>query len=128
MTDKEIMKALDICNSNSTCHICPYRKQMAADCVVLMMGDAADLIKRQQKEIERLQNSCKDCAGCTQWLCDCANTKDEAIREFMDKIVEKLSDHYRIVHSDEDLEWNRAISKAIEIVKRGVQNDRQNET
>ena len=55
MTDNEIIKALGICNSNSTCHVCPYRKQMAADCVVLMMGDALALIKRQQEHIEDLE-------------------------------------------------------------------------
>ena len=42
--------------------------------------------------------------------------------EEKEKLVEQLSDHYRIVYSDEDLEWNRAISKAIAFVK-GVQNE-----
>ena len=34
-----------------------------------------------------------------------------------EKIVEKLSSIFRIVESDEDLEWNRAIDKAISIVQ-----------
>ena len=34
------------------------------------------------------QNSCKDCAGCTQWLCDCSNVKAETV----DRIVEQLED------------------------------------
>ncbi len=36
-----------------------------------------------------------------------------------DKVVEQLSDKFRVVRTDEDLEWNRAIEKAIEIVKGG---------
>ncbi len=34
-------------------------------------------------------------------------------------VVEQLNDKYRVVRTDEDLEWNRAIEKAIEIVKGG---------
>lgn len=36
-----------------------------------------------------------------------------------DKVVEQLNDKFRVVRTDEDLEWNRAIGKAIEIVKGG---------
>lgn len=34
-------------------------------------------------------------------------------------VVEQLNDKNRVVRTDEDLEWNRAIEKAIEIVKGG---------
>lgn len=37
----------------------------------------------------------------------------------LDKVVDQLNDKYRVVRTDEDLEWNRAIEKAIEIVKGG---------
>lgn len=37
----------------------------------------------------------------------------------VDKVVESLENGYRDVSSDEDLEWNRAIDYAIEIVKGG---------
>mgnify|MGYP000936279780 CR=1 FL=1 len=36
-----------------------------------------------------------------------------------DKIVEQLSDKFRVVRTDEDLEWNRAMDEAITIVKGG---------
>lgn len=39
-----------------------------------------------------------------------------------DKVVEQLNDKFRVVRTDEDLEWNRAIGKAIEIVKGGGVN------
>lgn len=38
-------------------------------------------------------------------------------RKPMERIVERLNNKFRVVKSDEDLEWNRAINKAIEIVK-----------
>ena len=37
----------------------------------------------------------------------------------VEKVAEQLNDHFRVVRTDEDLEWNRAIGKAIEIVKGG---------
>ena len=36
-----------------------------------------------------------------------------------DKIVEQLNDKFRVVQTDEDLEWNRAMDEAITIVKGG---------
>ena len=37
----------------------------------------------------------------------------------MDKVVEQLNDNFRVVRTDEDLEWNRAMDEAITIVERG---------
>lgn len=36
-----------------------------------------------------------------------------------DKVVEQLNDEFRVVRTDEDLEWNRAMDRAITIVKGG---------
>lgn len=36
-----------------------------------------------------------------------------------DKVVEQLNDNFRVVRTDEDLEWNRAIDDAITIVEGG---------
>ena len=39
-----------------------------------------------------------------------------------DKVVAQLSDKFRVVRTDEDLEWNRAMDDAITIVEgRGVE-------
>ena len=35
------------------------------------------------------------------------------------KVVEQLNDKFRVVRTDEDLEWNRAMDDAITIVKGG---------
>lgn len=37
----------------------------------------------------------------------------------VDKVVEQLSDKFRVARTDEDLEWNRAMDDAITIVKGG---------
>lgn len=36
-----------------------------------------------------------------------------------DKVVNQLNDKFRVVRTDEDLEWNRAMDEAITIVKGG---------
>ena len=40
----------------------------------------------------------------------------------LDKIVDQLNDKFRVVRTDEDLEWNRAMDEAITIVKGGGVN------
>ena len=37
----------------------------------------------------------------------------------LDKVVQQLNDKFRVVRTDEDLEWNRAMDDAITIVKGG---------
>ena len=39
-----------------------------------------------------------------------------------DKVVEQLNDKFRVVRTDEDLEWNMAMDEAITIVKGGGVN------
>lgn len=41
-----------------------------------------------------------------------------------DKVVEQLNDKFRVVRTDEDLEWNRAMDEAITIVKGGGADER----
>ena len=36
-----------------------------------------------------------------------------------DKVVDQLNDKFRVVRTDEDLEWNKAMDEAITIVKGG---------
>lgn len=36
-----------------------------------------------------------------------------------DKVADQLNDEFRVVRTDEDLEWNRAMDRAITIVKGG---------
>ena len=43
----------------------------------------------------------------------------------MDKVVAQLNDKFRVVRTDEDLEWNRAMDDAITIVKGGGVNGKE---
>lgn len=40
----------------------------------------------------------------------------------LDNVVAQLNDKFRVVRTDEDLEWNRAMYEAITIVKGGGAN------
>ena len=44
------------------------------------------------KAMKENQCKCEDCAGCTVWKCDCANTRQQAIDEFVKKICEKYTE------------------------------------
>ena len=43
----------------------------------------------------------------------------------VDKVVAQLNDNFRVVRTDEDLEWNRAMDEAITIVKGGGVNGKE---
>lgn len=55
MTDNEIIKALECCNTNGGCTDCPLFEIKGRNCIVQLDIYAFDLIKRQQAEIERLK-------------------------------------------------------------------------
>ena len=74
--------------------------------------------------------SCDDCLANTAY----GETKEEAIEQWnrranklegqptaydVDKVVDQLNDQFRVVRTDADLEWNRAMDEAITIVKGG---------
>ena len=48
---------------------------------------------------------------------DCINRQPTAFD--VDEVTESLMNRFRVVYTDEDLEWNRAIDYAIKIVKGG---------
>ena len=48
---------------------------------------------RALKENER---NCKDCAGCTQWKCDCSNIRAKAIDDFAEKLKAEYDNNMRI--------------------------------
>lgn len=62
MTDNEIIKALECCNTAKTehhCDICPFYEY--EKCTVSMLDSAVDLIKRQKEEIEKLKETLHEC-------------------------------------------------------------------
>ena len=87
MTDNKIIKALECCKKND-CDNCPNG---FGNCYANLAGYALDLINRQRVEIEKLANKCDDCAGCTQWECDCSLIKDELVKEFANRLKAMLT-------------------------------------
>lgn len=59
----------------------------------------------------------------TMMLYEIADMIDGATTAYdTDKVVEQLNEKFRVVRTDEDLEWNRAMDEAITIVKGGGVN------
>ena len=84
MTDAEIIKTLECC-INDDCDNCPNG---FGNCEHNLAKLSIDLINRQKAEIERLTNKCEDCAGCSEWKCDCSNIRNYAIRDFAEILKE----------------------------------------
>ena len=62
----------------------------------------------------------------TMMLYEIADMIEDAPTAYdVDKVVEQLNDKFRVVRTDEDLEWNRAMDEAITIVKGGGVNGKK---
>ena len=62
----------------------------------------------------------------TMMLYEIADMIDGAPTSYdTDKVVAQLNDKFRVVRTDEDLEWNRAMDDAITIVKGGGVNGKK---
>ena len=56
----------------------------------------------------------------TMMLYEIADMIEDAPTAYnVEKVVAQLNDNFRVVRTDEDLEWNRAMDEAITIVKVG---------
>lgn len=104
MTDKEMIKAIECClKSPVDCDNCAYTKYPVRDCNTILKNDIADLINRQQQEIERLKADI-DVLKSELNDCECKNydlenhkiysesvmgkVRAEAIKEFAEKLKE----------------------------------------
>lgn len=103
MTDKEMIKAIECClKSPVDCDNCAYTKYPVRDCNTILKNDIADLINRQQQEIERLK--AENDKNFEKWEILDKRTKEryselyeeakgvvraEAVKEFAEKLKEK---------------------------------------
>lgn len=57
-----------------------------------ILCNALSLIKELTEENERLRGfnsaKCEDCAGCTQWKCDCSNIEAYTVRKMQERLKE----------------------------------------
>ncbi len=84
MTEEQIIGAAGICKTGN-CKGCPYHELYTASCINKLMEDVFDLIDRQKAEIERYKGVIKILEN------DVANAKYEAIKEFEERLKEKLN-------------------------------------
>lgn len=107
MTNKEIIKAFKCCNLVTySCEDCPFHKD--EKCTANNIGNIektiADILDRQQAEIERLKEGCKklvekqnlykeNMQATREYQIEQA--KAEAIKEFAERLMEKSINTYR---------------------------------
>lgn len=91
MTDEQIIKALDFCsNTLKPCEECPLPE--TDRCSLTLMRESLHIIESQQEEIEQWKEEANKYQN--MW---CATTediqmaKDEAVREFAEKLKEKAT-------------------------------------
>ena len=77
-----------------------------ADHLLFLLNSAIELRKKLRRNTSDLN-----------MMVDAVN--DEPTAYDPDKVVDQLNDEFRVVRTDEDLEWNRAMDRAITIVKGG---------
>ena len=113
MTDNEIIKVLEFCPEHNCDVECPLFN--TPYCVNVLMQNALDLIQRQQKKIESKING-------NFSLSVIKSAKDEAVKEFAYKVVERLE---RLPNVNSDY-WNFSDlidrDDALEIVKGGAED------
>ena len=83
--------------------------------VLLEQYNLKDATKYGNKDAEQQAHSYS-----TMMLYEIADMIEDAPTAYdTDKVVEQLNDKFRVVRTDEDLEWNRAMDDAITIVEGG---------
>lgn len=121
---EQIIKALELCSEdNCNRENCPLYEAYSYRCETQLMRDALLLIKeltedniygltakelaekceKLSEENERLRGfnlaKCEDCAGCTQWNCDCANIEADIKADTVRKMQEKLKGAFNFGHT-----------------------------
>ena len=94
-TDEEIKSSLEVIASTRNCNECKIRncKWGTCNCSQITANAALDLINRQQIEIERLQKVNDSFTDIGKLY---SEIKVEAIKDFAERLKEKLGDCYII--------------------------------
>lgn len=83
----ENKKPIQIVNSiqNDFCGVqCEFTKDI--------IENQATEIEILKEEIKKLTNKCNDCAGCTQWKCDCSNIEIQAYEKFAERVIKLIEE------------------------------------
>lgn len=95
MADKEMIKAIECClKSPVDCDNCAYTKYPVRDCNTILINDIADLINRQQAEIDKLKS---DVFGMefetAMYKAISESARTEAIKEFINELMLLMPEH-----------------------------------
>lgn len=109
MTSNEIIKALECClktNQAYKCRDCRYYNK-TANCLSRLMTDTVDVIKRQQAEIESLNNKLIEQQLKNNMLYETSlEIKSEAIKEFAETFLEIVQkNHYLLVSQNNSKDY-----------------------
>lgn len=86
-TDEQIIKGLEMCGKEEPCEECPYK---GTQCLYTLPRDAADLVKRQKAEIERLNGVSEICGKChVKYAKKIETARAEAIKEFAERLKKR---------------------------------------
>jgi hypothetical protein len=73
------------------------RERHEIGCIIEMLDNAPTADVAPKSEVASMPHKCKDCAGCTQWKCDCSliedNAKTEVAREIFEEIEDSIAVH-----------------------------------
>lgn len=131
MTDEQIIKAVEVCRTPDTCRGCPYHELHTAGCICALMKDVFDLISRQKADIARLKkkNTILSKNADTAFQDGLNENRDlfkkevepeirnEAIKEFVGKLTDKISVYSNHVDVDGIVILNR-IFRMIEDIEK----------
>lgn len=82
-----------------------------------MREKTLQIVENLQAENKRLTNNkCEDCAGCTQWLCDCSNERAQAIKEYTEKLIFEIVNRPTKTNSDGVFYNNGRVDRQNEII------------
>ena len=120
MTDKEIIKAFECCTLKRVrrCLECPIGFGVGVDfkwCNDKMLESVLDLIKRQQAEIERLQEIANPkCQQCVE------QTRKNSIIEFADELKRRMNEWiYDFQYNSEYFAAKKEVDNLVKELKEG---------
>lgn len=151
LTDEQVIKALECCTTDKgeDCESCPYNgmyyEQGFGGCCNKLSRDALGLLNRLnaekealingqktlqkhiaelKAEIERLTNKCDDCAGCSEWKCDCSNIRKEFAERLKNKFdnLEYRDENPDMKHKGECI-LHEAVPKVVDMVLKEMEGN-----
>lgn len=115
MTEKEIIKTLECCTKKYGCCDCPLSNDDL--CLTTIRKESSSLIKRQQAEVERLDNNIHSMA--ITMSNSAKYERSEAIKEFAERLKKNFE-----TYTDEEETNAMYVTKLIDITVREMTEEK----